>query len=200
MTDEIATSREIEEDQLRHGKEEVVGTSSSQEVADHGDKNWLQLSIGGGSTSSTSSQPPRRSAPSSMMISMSSQVLDHLPSGSSGVLAAHVRVVSPPPRSPAGLWFTLKAAQNQRRETLLPQIPKSYLRIRDGSMTVRLLMKYLVFKLGLEHESEVQITCRSQELLPILTLQQVRDYIWYPNLQDSSSIYHVMTLQYSRRM
>ncbi|VVB14341.1 unnamed protein product [Arabis nemorensis] len=39
-------------------------------------------------------------------------------------------------------------------EPFLPQIPKSYLRIKDGKMTVRLLMKYLVNKLRLEHESQ----------------------------------------------
>ncbi|URE10669.1 hypothetical protein MUK42_23885 [Musa troglodytarum] len=65
------------------------------------------------------------------------------------------RVVSPPRRPQSGVWFMLRAAQNQGREPFLPQIPKSYLRIKDGRMTVRLLMKYLVTRLGLEDESEV---------------------------------------------
>ncbi|KAH7664047.1 hypothetical protein IHE45_14G094700 [Dioscorea alata] len=199
MIDEMATSREGEEE-LRHGKGQVR-TSFIQET-DHEDKNWLQLSIGG--SASTSSQPLRTPLgfgffSNNSMISISLQD-DYRGSRSSRVSLAHVRVVSPPRRPPAGLWFILRASQIQRRGHLLPQLPKSYLRIRDGSMTVRLLMKYLVSKLQLEHESEVQITCRGQELHPILTLQHVRDQIWWPYIQDSLAIDHVMTLQYSRKM
>ncbi|KAH0907431.1 hypothetical protein HID58_039258 [Brassica napus] len=76
------------------------------------------------------------------------------------------RVIDPPRRSHSGIWFLLQASQNQTREPFLPQIPKSYLRIKlvyikilpfseDGKMTVRVLMKYLVSKLRLEHESQV---------------------------------------------
>ncbi|KAG6493787.1 hypothetical protein ZIOFF_048790 [Zingiber officinale] len=43
------------------------------------------------------------------------------------------------------------------RVPLLPQIPRSYLRIKDGRMTIRLLIKYLVNKLGLEDESELAL-------------------------------------------
>ncbi|CAH2072866.1 unnamed protein product [Thlaspi arvense] len=67
------------------------------------------------------------------------------------------RVIDPPRRPHSGIWFLLQASQNQTREPFLPQIPKSYLRIKDGKMTVRLLMKYLVNKLRLEHESQVFI-------------------------------------------
>nr|XP_010907603.1 protein LAX PANICLE 2-like [Elaeis guineensis]XP_010907604.1 protein LAX PANICLE 2-like [Elaeis guineensis] len=116
---------------------------------------------------------------------------------------ADMRVVSPPPRPQTGIWFVLQAAQNQGREPFLPQIPKSYLRIKDGRMTVRLLMKYLVSKLGLEDESEVEITCRGQLLLPYWTVQHVRDSIWRLReaatlLVDSQSTNHVMILQYGR--
>lgn len=112
MTDEMATSREGEEE-LRHGKGQVR-TSFIQET-DHEDKNWLQLSIGG--SASTSSQPPK--APmgfgffsNNSMISMSLQD-DYRASRSSRVSLAHVRVVSPPRRPPAGLWFILRASQTQ---------------------------------------------------------------------------------------
>ncbi|KAF8118140.1 hypothetical protein N665_0006s0134 [Sinapis alba] len=64
------------------------------------------------------------------------------------------RVIDPPRRLHSGIWFLLQASQNQTREPFLPQIPKSYLRIKDGKMTVRLLKKYLVNKLRLEHESQ----------------------------------------------
>ncbi|XP_059656577.1 protein LAX PANICLE 2-like [Cornus florida] len=113
------------------------------------------------------------------------------------------RVVDPPRRPHSGLWFMLQASPNQTREPSLPQIPKSYLRIKDGRMTVGLLMKYLVMKLRLNSESEIEITCRGQPLLPFLTLQHVRDNIWSPRnivtlLPDSSTADHVMVLQYGR--
>ncbi|KAF1869735.1 hypothetical protein Lal_00017311 [Lupinus albus] len=116
-----------------------------------------------------------------------------------------VRVVDPPRRPHSGIWFMLQASQNQGKEPPLPQIPKTYLRIKDGKMTVRLLLKYLVSKLRLENESEIEITCRGQKLLPFLTLQHVRDNIWSPRhdtrtlLSDSSSTSdHVMLLHYCR--
>ncbi|CAK8540917.1 unnamed protein product [Lathyrus sativus] len=117
------------------------------------------------------------------------------------------RVVDPPRRPHSGIWFMLQASQNQVKQPFLPQIPKNYLRIKDGRMTVRLLMKYLVNKLKLESESEIEITCKGQQLLPFLTLQHVRDNIWTPRdttttttplLSDSSTTDHVMVLHYSR--
>ncbi|OIW07314.1 hypothetical protein TanjilG_11948 [Lupinus angustifolius] len=72
-------------------------------------------------------------------------------------------------------------------------------------MTIRLLLKYLVSKLRVENESEIEITCRGQQLLPFLTLQHVRDNIWTLRdttrtlLSDSSSTMdHVMVLHYGR--
>ncbi|XP_047153623.1 protein LAX PANICLE 2-like [Vigna umbellata] len=115
-----------------------------------------------------------------------------------------VRVVDPPRRPHSGIWFMLQASQNQAKEPFLPQIPKNYLRIKDGRMTVRLLLKYLVSKLRLESESEIEITCRGQQLLPFLTLQHVRDNIWSLRdtttslLSDSSTSDHVMVLHYGR--
>nr|GMD74058.1 E3 ubiquitin protein ligase drip2 [Ipomoea batatas] len=64
------------------------------------------------------------------------------------------RVIDPPRRPLSGIWFSLQASQNQAKEPFLPQISKSYLRIKDGSMTIRLVLKYLVNKLQLDNESE----------------------------------------------
>ncbi|WCJ26749.1 RING finger protein [Euphorbia peplus] len=113
------------------------------------------------------------------------------------------RLIDPPRRPFSGIWFTLLASQNQSQEPFLPQISKSYLRIKDGRMTVRLLMKYLVNKLRLDSESEVEITCRGQQLQPFLTLQHVRDNVWSPSpspISDSStsSHHHLMVLHYAR--
>ncbi|XP_042476920.1 protein LAX PANICLE 2-like [Macadamia integrifolia] len=117
--------------------------------------------------------------------------------------SSDVRVIDAPPRPHSGVWFVLQASQNQAKEPFLPQIPKTFLRIKDGRMTVRLLMKYLVNKLRLDSESEVEIRCRGQELQPFWTLQHVRDTIWRSRdavtlNPDSSAIDHVMILQYGR--
>ncbi|XP_078434474.1 uncharacterized protein LOC144705586 [Wolffia australiana] len=118
------------------------------------------------------------------------------------VMSSGMRVISPPLRAFVGVWFLLQASQNQAREPFLPQIPKCYLRIKDGRMTVRLLMKYLVNKLSLNKESEVEITCRGEQLHPLLTLQQVRDGIWCARdgiqLPPEFPGQHIMILFYGR--
>ncbi|KAK1419943.1 hypothetical protein QVD17_29393 [Tagetes erecta] len=117
------------------------------------------------------------------------------------------RVVNPPRRPHSGVWFVLQASQNQAKEPFLPQIPKSYLRIKDGRMTVGLLIKYLVNKLELGSESEIEITCKGSRLLSMSTLQHVRDTIWNSPRNDvgfsvfaqsSATINHLMVLNYGR--
>ncbi|KAJ4794953.1 hypothetical protein LUZ62_046199 [Rhynchospora pubera] len=115
------------------------------------------------------------------------------------------RVVILPPRPQSGLWFVLQASRNQRREPWLPQISRSFIRIRDGRMTISMVMKYLVNRLGLEHESQVEIACKAQRLHPAMTLEHVRDNIWSsreagPSLPSPSSTVtdHLMTLEYGR--
>ncbi|VFQ64997.1 unnamed protein product [Cuscuta campestris] len=77
------------------------------------------------------------------------------PSVDTGGGAYNFRVIDPPRRPHAGIWFSLQASKNQAKEPYLPQIPKSFLRIKDGRMTVRLVLKYLAHKLHLNNESEV---------------------------------------------
>ncbi|XP_057949703.1 protein LAX PANICLE 2 [Malania oleifera] len=122
--------------------------------------------------------------------------------------SSDLRVIDAPRRPHSGIWCMLQASQNQAKEPFLPQIPKSYLRIKDGRMTVRLLVKYLVNKLELGSESEVEITCRGQQLLPFLTLEHVRDNVWrttrgnsvtfIPLPDHSSTADHVMVIHYGR--
>ncbi|KAF8400040.1 hypothetical protein HHK36_015914 [Tetracentron sinense] len=121
-------------------------------------------------------------------------------------LTSNINVVDAPWRPHSGVWFILQSSQKQAKEPFLPQIPKSYLRIKNGRMTVRLLKKYLINKLKLDSESEIEITCSGQELLPSTTLQHVRDNIWGRRrewdgaalLADSSTTDHVMVLHYGR--
>ncbi|KAL7094077.1 hypothetical protein ACP275_11G079000 [Erythranthe tilingii] len=121
--------------------------------------------------------------------------------------AVDFRVIPPPRRPHSGIWFMLQASQNQEKEPFLPQISKSYLRIKDGGMTIRLVIKYLVNKLRLDNESEVEITCKGQRVASFLTLEHVRDSIWSSNnpnrdfitlLPNSSTIPHIMVLHYAR--
>uniref|UniRef100_A0A0E0JT56 Uncharacterized protein n=1 Tax=Oryza punctata TaxID=4537 RepID=A0A0E0JT56_ORYPU len=111
------------------------------------------------------------------------------PLKSSGDLPG-VRVISPPRRAEAadaaGLWLTLQAAPDQFREPILPQIPKSYLRIKDSNMKVEVVMKYLAGKLGLtQSHLQVELTCRGQLLPPFLLVKNVRDSIWCSSLRPS---------------
>ncbi|KAL2620961.1 hypothetical protein R1flu_001166 [Riccia fluitans] len=112
-----------------------------------------------------------------------------------GVSRQKLQALPPLPRetSQAGLWFTLQpaAAENENEEVGLPQITKAYLRIKDGKMSVSTVKKYLVTKLGLASDAEVDITCRGQPVVPSLPLQQVRDEIWYSTvdpLKDQTTI------------
>ncbi|XP_047053299.1 protein LAX PANICLE 2-like [Lolium rigidum] len=129
-----------------------------------------------------------------------------------------MRVVSPPPprTEAAGLWLTLQAAPNQVREPILPQIPKSYLRIRDSNMKVEVVLKYLADKLGLTQSQQLELTCRGHLLPPFLLMKHVRDSIWCGSpaaMEDEAALSgipprrspgdavtttdHVMTLFYS---
>ncbi|KAF7839064.1 protein LAX PANICLE 2-like isoform X1 [Senna tora] len=44
--------------------------------------------------------------------------------------SSNIRVVDPPRRPHSGIWFMLQASPTQAKEPFLPQIPKSYLRIK----------------------------------------------------------------------
>ncbi|PIN06951.1 hypothetical protein CDL12_20488 [Handroanthus impetiginosus] len=190
--------------------------SSSSNFPTHQEINWafrpmIPLSIAAGSSCSLSSSSSSFSSPSSLMASGSYfprpfqlyagvDMAAAAPQGS----GVDFRVIQPPRRPHSGIWFMLQASQNQEQEPFLPQISKSYLRIKDGRTTIRLVIKYLVSKLRLENESEIEITCKGQKLLPFLTLQHVRDNIWSSPrdfitlLPNSSTTHHIMVLQYAR--
>ncbi|KAG0540850.1 hypothetical protein BDA96_03G444800 [Sorghum bicolor] len=121
-----------------------------------------------------------------------------------------IRVISPPRRTETpGLWLTLQAAPNQIREPILPQIAKSYLRIKDSNMKVEVVMKYLAEKLGIARSHQVELTCRGQVLPPLLLVKCVRETIWcstalreeeaddLTSRRSSAATDHVMTLCYS---
>ncbi|KAJ8765361.1 hypothetical protein K2173_012058 [Erythroxylum novogranatense] len=102
-------------------------------------------------------------------------------------------------RPHAGLWFMLTSFPNRNGEAL-PQIPKAYIRVKDENVTVFAVKKYLVVKLGLANEAEVEISCMGQNLEHEQTLKQVRDYIWVPISSTTFPINHhmIMSLRYTR--
>ncbi|KAJ6920589.1 E3 ubiquitin protein ligase DRIP2-like [Populus alba x Populus x berolinensis] len=55
------------------------------------------------------------------------------------------------------VWFSLLASEEQEGDAPLPQIPSSFLRLKDGNVPVSFIQKYLVKKLDLT--SEVEVRC-----------------------------------------
>ncbi|XP_077236323.1 E3 ubiquitin protein ligase DRIP2-like [Tasmannia lanceolata] len=74
------------------------------------------------------------------------------------------------------VWFALLASKDQNGQTY-PQIPKCYIRTKDGTVTVSYIKRYLVQKLNLKDESEVEVMCCGQTLVSSATLNSLFD-IW----------------------
>ncbi|CAL4891178.1 unnamed protein product [Urochloa decumbens] len=72
------------------------------------------------------------------------------------------------------IWFSLIASFDQKGDPPLPQIPCHYLRIKDGSIPASSIQKYIMQKLSLPSESEVEISCCGQSVNPI---QPVRNLV-----------------------
>ncbi|XP_050380620.1 E3 ubiquitin protein ligase DRIP2-like [Argentina anserina] len=109
-------------------------------------------------------------------------------------------------RRDSPIWFSLVAAENWKGEASLPQISSCYLRIKDGKMPVTFIQKYLVKKLELTSEAEVEIMCRGQPVHPTLQLHNLVD-MWFrtgsttkklPATVGSSAKDFVMVLSYCR--
>ncbi|XP_019454508.1 PREDICTED: E3 ubiquitin protein ligase DRIP2-like [Lupinus angustifolius] len=107
------------------------------------------------------------------------------------------------------IWFSLVASENQEGDAPLPQIPSSFVRIKDGNIPVSFIQKYLMKKLELNSEAEVEIKCMGQTVLPTLKLHNLVE-LW---LQTTSSTSHrisatigstakdfVMVLAYARKL
>ncbi|KAL0357706.1 UNVERIFIED_CONTAM: hypothetical protein Scaly_1456300 [Sesamum calycinum] len=116
------------------------GSSSSHYFPPHQEINWafrpIPISIAAAASSSSSSSsfsspsPLMAAAPSASYFARPFQLyagVDMAPAGPPGV---DFRVIQPPRRLHSGIWFMLQASQNQEKEPFLPQISKSYLRIK----------------------------------------------------------------------
>eukprot|EP00850_Spirogloea_muscicola_P022272 SM000285S10801 [mRNA] locus=s285:19167:21814:- [translate_table: standard] len=78
----------------------------------------------------------------------------------------------------AAMWIMLEPGNSFNGEADLPAVSKPYLRIRDPAMPVSIVKKFLAAKLCLSSESELEISCREQHLIPSLPLEHVRN-IWF---------------------
>ncbi|KAH6766783.1 DREB2A-interacting protein 2 [Perilla frutescens var. hirtella] len=104
------------------------------------------------------------------------------------------------------IWFSLVSDGQEGDAPPLPQIAASYLRIKDGSMLVSFIQKYLKLKLDLTSEDEVEIKCMGQTVIPTLTLNNLVD-LWLQTTTTeklsakigSSAKDFVMVLGYARR-
>ncbi|XP_021773135.1 E3 ubiquitin protein ligase DRIP2-like isoform X1 [Chenopodium quinoa] len=71
------------------------------------------------------------------------------------------------------IWFTLVASEDQEGGEPLPQIPAAFLRVKDGNMPISSIQKYIVKKLDLASEAEVQILLQGQPVQPDLLLSSL---------------------------
>ncbi|KAL6499534.1 hypothetical protein OROGR_027444 [Orobanche gracilis] len=106
------------------------------------------------------------------------------------------------------IWFSLVASEDLEGDASpLPQISASYLRVKDGSIPVSFIQKYLQRKLDLTSELEVDVKCMGQKVNPTLTLNNLVD-LWLRTTSGervsaaigSSAKDFVMVLGYSRRV
>ncbi|CAI0433885.1 unnamed protein product [Linum tenue] len=110
-------------------------------------------------------------------------------------------------RRNCAVWFSLVASAFRRGDASLPQIPACYLRIKDGKMPVSFIQKYIVKKLELSSEAEVEIMCQGQPVVPTLQLHNLVD-LWFRNASTkrvevpvgSSARDFVMVLSYCRKL
>nr|CAB3498614.1 unnamed protein product [Digitaria exilis] len=105
----------------------------------------------------------------------------------------------------SSIWFSLVASFDQQGDPPLPQIPSHYLRIKDGDVPASSIQKYLMQKLSLPSESEVEIKCCEQPVNPMQPLRNLVE-LWLKGratqttqtMTGSSAKEFVMVLTYGR--
>ncbi|KAG9139609.1 hypothetical protein Leryth_024024 [Lithospermum erythrorhizon] len=105
------------------------------------------------------------------------------------------------------IWFSLVASEDQEGDAPLPQISASYLRIKNGNVPVSVIQKYLVRKLDLRSEDEVEIRCMGRAIVPTWQLNHLVD-LWLQSTTSerasaeigSSAEHFVMVLAYARKV
>uniref|UniRef100_A0A453M382 RING-type domain-containing protein n=1 Tax=Aegilops tauschii subsp. strangulata TaxID=200361 RepID=A0A453M382_AEGTS len=103
------------------------------------------------------------------------------------------------------LWFYLVAAFDQKGQPPLPQLPTNFLRIKDVELPASFIQKYLVQKLNLSSEAEVELMCAGKKVDPAITLHDITDcYLdkgpngWVRSSVGSPATGFITTVFYSR--
>ncbi|XP_037436597.1 E3 ubiquitin protein ligase DRIP2-like isoform X1 [Triticum dicoccoides] len=103
------------------------------------------------------------------------------------------------------LWFYLVAAFDQKGQPPLPQLPTKFLRIKDVELPASFIQKYLVQKLNLSSEAEVELMCAGKKVDPAITLHDITDcYLdkgpngWVRSSVGSPATGFITTVFYSR--
>ncbi|XP_062104110.1 E3 ubiquitin protein ligase DRIP2-like [Humulus lupulus] len=104
------------------------------------------------------------------------------------------------------IWFSLIASHDQKGYPPLPQLSSRYLRLKDDTVTVSLVKKYIVKKLNLASESEVEILLKGEPLSSTIQLRCLME-IWSQAMSSeiietslgSSGEDVVMDLTYGRK-
>jgi len=103
------------------------------------------------------------------------------------------------------LWFYLVSAYDQKGQPPLPQLPTKFLRVKDVNLPASFIQKYLVQKLNLSSEAEVEMMCAGKKVDPAITLHDITDcYLdkgpngWVRSYVRSPATGFITTLFYGR--
>ncbi|KAH9622590.1 hypothetical protein KSS87_004968, partial [Heliosperma pusillum] len=106
------------------------------------------------------------------------------------------------------VWFSLVSSLDQEGVEPLPQVSAAFLRVKDASQPVSFIQKYLMKKLDLSSEEEVQVMCHGQAVTPHLKLSSLVD-LWLRTSSTPKKVRtfvggsakdFVMVLSYSRKV
>ncbi|KXG37592.1 E3 ubiquitin protein ligase DRIP2 [Sorghum bicolor] len=104
------------------------------------------------------------------------------------------------------VWFSLISLPNQKEDPQLPQLSKTYMRIKDGGLQISSVQRYIMKKLDLANENEVEIICHGEPICPSSTLHGLME-LWHRRqptepveaLVGTPANEFVMVLGYRRR-
>ncbi|PUZ37095.1 hypothetical protein GQ55_9G090200 [Panicum hallii var. hallii] len=104
------------------------------------------------------------------------------------------------------VWFSLVSSPNQKGGPQLPELSKIYLRIKDGSLQISSVQRYIATKLDIADENEVEITFHGEPICPSSTMQGLVE-LWLRRVPEkpvqaplgAPATGFVMALGYRRR-
>ncbi|KAF1878350.1 hypothetical protein Lal_00047017 [Lupinus albus] len=86
------------------------------------------------------------------------------------------------------VWFSLVASENNEVGARLAQISTRFIRVKDGSLPVSYIEKYIVKKLGLPSDAEVEILLWGQPVLSSWKLQNLVE-LWLQTMPKDEKIH-----------